>query len=58
MIKLIWSPKSLLELESVFEFIATDSKEYAKTFVRKVVDSATAIPDFPHLGRIVPEFNS
>lgn len=56
MAKLIWSPKSLLELESIFDYISADSEEYARIFVHKIVDSTTNIPDFPLLGRIVPEF--
>jgi toxin ParE1/3/4 len=58
MAKLIWSPKSLIELRDIFEYIAVDSKEYALIFVRKLIEAATSIRDFPLLGRVVPEFKN
>lgn len=56
MVKLIWSPKSLNELKNIFEYIAVDSKDYARIFINKIIVAAKAIPEFPMVGRIVPEF--
>jgi toxin ParE1/3/4 len=56
MAKLIWSPKSLKDLELIFEFIEMDSREYARIFINKIVEIAKSIPDFPLAGRIVPEY--
>jgi toxin ParE1/3/4 len=58
MVKLEWSPKSLKELEEIYEYIAEDSREYALFFVRKLIAATTSIVDFPMLGRIVPEFKN
>jgi toxin ParE1/3/4 len=56
MVRLIWAPKSLRELENIFVYISVDSVDYARIFVRKIIDAAKTIPEFPLLGRIVPEF--
>lgn len=53
--KLIWSPKSLHDLEQIFMYIANDTEEYARIFIKKIIDIVITIPDFPELGRIVPE---
>jgi toxin ParE1/3/4 len=56
MAKLIWSPKSLKDLELIFEFIEIDSRDYARIFINKIVEIAKNIPVFPLAGRIVPEY--
>jgi toxin ParE1/3/4 len=56
MVKLEWSPKSLQELEAIFEYIAKDSDEYARIFVKRIIEIVKTIPTFPMQGRIVPEF--
>ncbi len=56
MAKLIWSPKSLQDLELIFEFIATDSRDYARIFINKIVEISIKIPEFPLSGRVVPEY--
>ena len=56
MVKLEWSPKSLMEIEEIFEYIAEDSREYASVFVRKLIEATTSIAEFPLIGRVVPEF--
>jgi toxin ParE1/3/4 len=58
MVKLEWSPKTLKELEEIFEYIAEDSREYALIFVSKLIAATKSKVDFPMLGRIVPEFKN
>ena len=52
---LVWSPEAIEDIESIAEFIARDSPWYAKAVASKIVEMAEAIPDFPEMGRIVPE---
>ena len=54
-LKLIWSQLAIDDLDEIANFIAKDSEDYAKIFVRKIVDQVEHIPDFPQLGRMVPE---
>jgi toxin ParE1/3/4 len=54
-LKLIWSQLAIDDLDDIAKFIAKDSEDYAKIFVRKIVEQVERIPDFPLLGRVVPE---
>lgn len=56
MAKLIWSPKSIQRLEEIFEYIAQDSMDDARIFVGDFIKIVNTIPDFPKMGRSVPEF--
>ena len=51
-----WSPSSLLDLESIAEFIARDSTHYASLFVQKLVSHVEKLKEFPLSGRVVPEY--
>lgn len=52
-----WSPRSVLHLEKICEYISQDSEEYAAIFAKRIVSIVRAIPNFPESGRIVPEYN-
>lgn len=51
-----WSPSSLLDLESIAEFIARDSTHYANLFVQSIVAQVEKLSEFPRSGRVVPEY--
>jgi plasmid stabilization system protein ParE len=57
-LKLIWSQLAIDDLDDIANFIAKDSGEYAKIFVRKLVEQVERIPDFPMSGRVVPEIKN
>ncbi|WEK56084.1 MAG: type II toxin-antitoxin system RelE/ParE family toxin [Candidatus Cohnella colombiensis] len=57
MVELIWSPRALKDMELIFEYIKQDSTEMARVFVNDLIQTATAIPEFPYSGRLVSEFN-
>ena len=57
MVKLIWSPRAIKDLEGICEYIGKDSEYYAKFFAQKIVAMIEKIPEFPEIGRIVPEYN-
>ena len=38
MVKIIWTERSLSDLEDIAEFIAKDSNKYAKLTIEKIID--------------------
>ena len=50
-----WSPEAIEDVESIASYIERDSPWYAKAVASSIVATAEIIPDFPELGRIVPE---
>ena len=51
----IWSPEAVEDIESIAAYIERDSPWYAKAVVTRLVATAESIPEFPELGRTVPE---
>ena len=56
--KILWSPKSLKNLDEIAEYISQNSPLYAPVFVQKIISSVERLTDFPLSGRVVPEFNN
>lgn len=52
-----WSRRALRDIESIAEFIATDSPTYSRTVVKKIISQTRMLSQFPRLGRKVPEFD-
>ena len=52
---LVWSPEAIEDIESIASYIERDSRWYAKAIASKIVETAETIPDFPEMGRVVPE---
>jgi toxin ParE1/3/4 len=52
---LVWSPEAIEDIEAIAAYIEHDSPWYAKAVASKLVETAESIPEFPELGRIVPE---
>jgi len=55
--KIVWSPASVKNLEDIADYIYINSPLYAPIFVQKIINSVERLKEFPHSGRIVPEFN-
>ena len=53
---LVWSPRALDDVDAIAAYIAEDSEAYAASVVRLILDKARRLSEFPHIGRIVPEF--
>ncbi|MDD2762322.1 MAG: type II toxin-antitoxin system RelE/ParE family toxin [Methylomonas sp.] len=53
--RLTWSPEAIEDLNSIRDYIARDSLFYARSVVRKVLETAKQIPDAAGIGRVVPE---
>jgi plasmid stabilization system protein ParE len=52
---LAWSPEAIEDIESIASYIERDSAWYARAVASKIVETAESIPEFPELGRVVPE---
>jgi toxin ParE1/3/4 len=52
---LVWSPEAIEDVEAIAAYIERDSPWYAKAVAAKIVETAETIPEFPELGRVVPE---
>ena len=51
----IWSAPAKADLRSIHEFIATDSRHYAKKVVQDLVDKTDILDRLPRIGQVVPE---
>ena len=56
MATIIWSEKSVSDLEEIFDYISIDSPFYAQHQVEKIVSSVERLLTFPTSGRSLPEF--
>ena len=52
-----WTLQASEDLDSIAQFIAKDSPQYARLFVTDVLQAVERLGDFPRSGRIVPELN-
>ena len=57
MVKVEFSKQSLIDLESIFEFISKDSKKYAKYQIDLLIHQTELISEFPLIGHKNPEKN-
>ena len=55
MVKVVWTERSLIDLEDIAEFISKDSPKYSKITIEKLLAEAQKIESNPFMGRIVPE---
>lgn len=58
MAQLIWSPKSLRDLEAIHVYIQQDSEENARKFIVQLVNEIMKVTEFPNSGRVVPEIKN
>jgi len=53
--RVIWSPRAVEDLEAIAQYIAVDSTVYAAAVVKRILNTARRLSQFPLSGRIVPE---
>jgi len=53
----IWSQQAVVDLRSIHDFIARDSRYYAKKVVHDIREMVDELNRLPKMGRIVPELN-
>jgi toxin ParE1/3/4 len=54
----IWSPSAQYDLESILDYISTDSMVEAKKQLSKIQDRCVKLVDNPKVGRVVPELQN
>jgi Plasmid stabilization system protein len=57
-IDLVWSPRSVADIEEIRAHITADAPAYADLTVRRLVASVERLRGFPDSGRMVPERQS
>ncbi len=55
--KVEWSESASSDLEAIRAYIARDSRYYAASFIRHIVESTRLLGEFPDLGQVVREFD-
>ena len=55
--RIVWSKRAVQDLETIAEYIAADSPAYASVVLKKIINQARTLADFPNIGRKVPEFD-
>jgi toxin ParE1/3/4 len=53
--KIFWTDPSIVDLDSIRDYIGKDSKFYANQFVERIVEAVEPLQKFPKMGRKVPE---
>ena len=53
-----WSGPARMDLKQIHDYIANDSRYYAKKVVQTIVDRTEELTVFPEIGRIVPEIDN
>jgi plasmid stabilization system protein ParE len=53
--KVILTPQSIVDLEEIISFIASDNPNRAGTFGHELIDRALSVTELPERGRVVPE---
>jgi plasmid stabilization system protein ParE len=54
----IWSEPAKADLKSIHQFIAHDSKPYAKKVIQDLVAKTDVLDELPRIGKVVPELGS
>jgi plasmid stabilization system protein ParE len=55
---IVWSPRSVSDVEEIRAYVAVDSPVWADLLVRRLVSAVERLRDYPDSGRIVPERQS
>ena len=56
MVRVSWSEKALCDLDFIHDYIAVDSRFYARVQVERIVKAVEQLHAFPESGRKLPEF--
>jgi toxin ParE1/3/4 len=57
MVRLNWTEIALNDINEIYDFIAKDSKFYAKNVVGAIRKKVKIVKKYPKIGRIIPEIN-
>jgi toxin ParE1/3/4 len=56
-VTIYWTERAQDDLAAIHAFIEADSRHYAAVTVRRLLNAADRLQDFPQSGRAVPEFS-
>ena len=52
----MWTERAICSLESIHDYIAHDSIQYANYQTHKIIESLEHLTTFPESGKLMPEF--
>ena len=58
MVKIVWTELSVSELKEIFDYIAIDSKRYARNQIERIKSKTLILKTLPEIGRMVPELEN
>jgi plasmid stabilization system protein ParE len=58
MAEVIWSARSLIDIDEIANYIAKDSYKYAEEQVRQFFLKVKVLEKYPSMGRMVPELQT
>jgi toxin ParE1/3/4 len=53
----IWADPAKADLRAIHDFIASDSKFYAKKVVQDIMNRANILEEYPRIGRKAPDID-
>ena len=53
-----WTEKASINLQSIFDYISSDSRLYATRYLKTLIIATKRLETMPRSGRIVPEFEN
>jgi toxin ParE1/3/4 len=53
--RIVWSDEAVSDLDRISQFVSRDSGAYARSIVRRILESTGRLKSFPRMGRVVPE---
>ncbi len=55
--KVLWTESALAQLQTIYDYLAQTSPEYALRVVDRLTERSIQIVAFPFSGRMVPEYD-
>ena len=56
MVRIDWSLPAIEDLREIFQYIARDSRKYARATVERITATTARLAKWPQMGEILPEF--
>lgn len=56
--QVIWTEQAYSDLQAIYDYVAVESKYYAKILTDKLFNRTQILASFPEMGRVVPELNN
>ena len=55
--RIVWTTAAVEDLKEIRDYIARDSEQNAASVIEQILDAIEQTGDFPHIGRVVPEYD-